>query len=76
MLKFLSFQEMYFQDGFDPDYEVAPKPELKNVPVLVRPSNLRKYPTPGRPLVGDEMKEYVEKMTEEIAGILGLDHCG
>ena len=34
-LKFMGFQEMYFQDRFPPEYEVQIKEELRNEPVSV-----------------------------------------
>jgi threonine synthase len=34
-LKFISFQEMYFQGSFHPDFEVIPKPEYQNRPQLI-----------------------------------------
>ena len=34
-LKFADFQNMYFDNAFSPEYEVAPKPELINHPELV-----------------------------------------
>jgi threonine synthase len=72
MLKFLPFQEMYFQDSFEPEFNIQPRPELKNAPIWVKPKNLRKYPEPGRPLLGKDMQEYTREMTKEIAGILNL----
>ncbi len=32
-LKFVDFQNMYFNDSFPPDYEVRPNPDLANKPV-------------------------------------------
>ena len=52
VLKFSLFQEMYFNDGFPPEFGVKPRPELKNAPTDVRPPNLRVYPAPGKPLSG------------------------
>jgi threonine synthase len=72
MLKFLSFQEMYFQDGFDPAFHVTPREELKNAPLLVKPETLAKFPEPGSPLEGEEMKRFVEVTVAEIARILSL----
>jgi threonine synthase len=72
MLKFLSFQEMYFQDSFKPEFNIKPRPELKNMPTWVRPKGLSKYPEPGKPLHGEDMQEFTRKMTKEIAGILNL----
>jgi len=73
MLKFINLQEMYFQDKFDPGFGVRPKQELKNAPVFVRPERIGTYPEPGRPLVGEDMDQFVREMTLEIASILGLE---
>lgn len=73
MLKFLGFQEMYFRDGFGPEFEVIPRTELKNAPVLVRPETIRKFPEPGRPLEGKDMEAFIARMAAEIAGILGAE---
>jgi threonine synthase len=73
MLKFISFQEMYFQDGFDPEFEVKPKPELKNAPVLIKPRSLKKFPQPGKPLEGEDMRLFIQETVAEIAEILGLE---
>jgi threonine synthase len=32
-LKFLKFQEMYFDGNFPPEYEISPKKEYSNTPV-------------------------------------------
>jgi len=72
MLKFLTFQEMYFQDGFDPAFHVTPREELKNAPLLVKPETLAKFPAPGSPLEGEAMKRFVEETVAEIARILAL----
>ena len=72
MLKFLSFQEMYFHNRFNPEFHVKPREELKNSPVLVKPAALKKYPAPGKPLQGEDMEQFVQKTASEIANILGL----
>lgn len=72
MLKFASFQEMYFNDSFGPEFEVKPRPELKNRPLLVKPDSIKTYPAPGKPLAGQEMKQFVNAMAAEIARILNL----
>ena len=36
-LKFISFQEMYFEDRFPPEFEVTPIPEYRNRPHLLTP---------------------------------------
>ncbi|NLD38755.1 MAG: threonine synthase [Desulfatiglans sp.] len=73
MLKFLSFQEKYFNDSFEPEFNVKPVQELKNFPMFVKPSTLEIFPSPGRPLSGKEMDKFVDSMSTEIAGILGLE---
>ncbi|MBN1904856.1 MAG: threonine synthase [Deltaproteobacteria bacterium] len=73
MLKFLSFQEKYFNDSFEPEFNVKPVQRLKNFPMLVKPSTLGKFPAPGNPLTGKEMDEFVTRMSTEIAGILDLE---
>jgi threonine synthase len=73
MLKFLSFQEMYFNDSFDPVFNVIPREELKNAPVLIKPERLKRYPEPGKPLEGEDMANYVNEVSSDIATILGLE---
>jgi threonine synthase len=36
-LKFISFQQMYFENTFPPEFEVTPKPEYQNRPQLLTP---------------------------------------
>ena len=64
---------MYFNDCFDPEFDVRPKKELRNAPELVKPKNLKRYPEPGNPLQGEDMKRFVHEMTSEIAQILNLE---
>ena len=73
MLKFLGFQEMYFNDSFNAEFNVRPRQELKNAPILVKPERLDKYPEPGRPLEGEDMRRFIMEMSSEIAGLLNLE---
>ena len=73
MLKFLGFQELYFEDAFDPAFGVTPRPELRNAPALVRPAGVHRFPEPGRPLEGEDLKRFVRETALEIAGLLGLE---
>jgi threonine synthase len=73
MLKFLSFQEKYFNNGFESEFEVIPREELKNSPLLIRPQTLKKYPEEGRPLKGEELEEYIQGISSEIANMLDLE---
>ncbi len=72
VLKFSVFQEMYFNDSFDPEFDIKPKPELRNAPFQVRPQNLSKYPAQGRPLSEKDMQIFVNETVKEIAKILDL----
>ena len=73
MLKFSTFQEMYFNDSFPPEFDVRPTKELQNAPMLVRSEKLNKYPEPGSPLQGEDMKRFILEMSSEIARILDLE---
>jgi threonine synthase len=72
MLKFLGFQEMYFNDSFPAEFEVKPRAELKNAPVLIKPEKIDKFPAPGQPLEGKDLESYVKGMSDEIAQLLSL----
>jgi threonine synthase len=37
-LKFIGFQQMYFEDSFPPEFEVTPKPQYQNRPQLLTPT--------------------------------------
>jgi threonine synthase len=37
-LKFMNFQQMYFEDNFPPDFEIHPRTELRNKPFQLRAS--------------------------------------
>ena len=71
-LKFVGFQQMYFEDAFPPEFGVRPKRRLQNRPQEVVPKGVRRLPEPGRPLPPEEMAEFVEKTAAEIAKRLGL----
>jgi threonine synthase len=64
---------MYFQDSFGPEFSVKPRSEFKNAPLMVKPKNLTKFPEPGKPFQGEEMKQFIHEMTTEIARILNLE---
>jgi threonine synthase len=72
-LKFSGFQQMYFDRQFPADYGIRPDPSLINAPVLVRPQDLEKIPAPGKPLAGDELKRFIERVSQEIARMLQLN---
>ena len=72
-LKFFTFQEMYLQDSFGPEFNVIPRSEFKNAPVMVKPKNLKKFPKPGKSLQGEDMTQFIHEMTAEIASILNLE---
>ncbi len=71
-IKFSDFQKMYFENSFPAEFEVIPRPDLVNAPVYVHPQDLAKVPAPGAPLAGDDLKHFVERVSQEIAARLGL----
>ena len=73
ILKFSMFQEMYFNNSFEPAFDVTPKPELGNTPVQIHPKGLSRYPSSGKPLSEDEMGTFIREMTAEIARVLNLE---
>ena len=74
MLKFLPFQEMYFNDNFGPEFKVSPRSELKNAPILVKPEGVEKLPEPGQSLKEEDLKDFVREMALEIAKLLHLEN--
>jgi threonine synthase len=71
-LKFASFQDMYFNGSFPPEYQVVPRKELQNHPLYVRPAHLKRVPGEGTPLSAQEFEEFVSETVREIALILDL----
>ena len=69
-LKFSGFQNMYFERTFPPEYEISPKPDLINQPILIQPGG--PVPAPGKPLVGTELAQFVTAVSESIATTLDL----
>ncbi|KMY67150.1 threonine synthase [Desulfocarbo indianensis] len=70
-LKFIGFQQMYFEDSFPPDFGVTPRKELVNAPQEVVAG--ARQPQPGQPLEGEEFTSFVEATALEIAKRLGLE---
>jgi threonine synthase len=58
-LKFIGFQQRYFDNSFPPEFEVTPKPEYQNRPLLLTPKT------------EDPAKQTVD-LAEQIAALLGL----
>lgn len=71
-LKFSGFQDMYFQNNFPKEYRVTPDHKLINHPFYVQPESVRKIPTPGEPLGGEDFAHFVSEVVKEIAGRLEL----
>ena len=71
-LKFSGFQQMYFDKQLPEAYQVEPDDRLINHPQLVRPSSVKAYPEDGRPLGEEEMSQFVNGVSAEIARRLAL----
>ena len=72
-LKFSGFQQMYFEKQFPPEFDITPDPDLTNTPIMIRPKDLSKVPTPGNPLSGEDFKRFIQRISEEVAKILDLE---
>lgn len=71
-LKFAGFQEMYFEQKFPADYNISPRQDLINTPRYLHPADLDQVPAPGKPLEGEALQRFVNRMAQEIAGLLNL----
>jgi threonine synthase len=75
-LKFSGFQDLYFENKFPDEFNIRPNNDLINTPVLVRPADLEKVPSPGNPLEGGDLQRFVQRVSEEIARALSLKKEG
>jgi threonine synthase len=71
-IKFSGFQEMYFENRFPDEFDVRPDAALVNLPELIRPAHIKKFPAPGKPLSGDDFDSFVKAVSREIAVKLKL----
>jgi threonine synthase len=62
-LKFIGFQQMYFDNNFPPEFEVAPKPEYQNKPQLLTPKT-------------EDPEKKTGDLAKQIAALLGLTPKG
>ena len=62
-LKFIGFQEMYFENTFPPEFEVIPKPEYQNRPQLLSPKTA-------------DPNDKIADLATQIAKLLGLTRRG
>lgn len=67
-LKFIGFQQMYFDNSFPPEFEVKPKPEYQNHPRLL---------VPDQSLAPDQQTssagaEFTQDMVRKVVQALGL----
>jgi threonine synthase len=62
-LKFIGFQQMYFEDTFPPEFEVTPKPAYQNRPRLLTPKT-------------DKPEEKTADLAGQIAALLELTPKG
>ncbi|MDD3581310.1 MAG: threonine synthase [Desulfobacca sp.] len=72
-LKFSSFQQMYFDNSFPPEFEVVPKPEYQNHPQLLTPQANLASASPSSPA---EQQAFTQDLVAQLAAILGLKSKG
>ena len=67
-LKFIGFQQMYFDNTFPPEFAVTPRPEYQNRPQLLQPAI-----TPSHsPWTPEELQAFTRDMVAQVAAALGL----
>jgi threonine synthase len=64
MLKFIGFQEMYFNNEFPPGYEIVPDKDMVNRPQTLISENEREGRSDG---------EYARLAGDRVVEMLGLD---
>jgi threonine synthase len=67
-LKFIGFQQMYYDNSFPAEFEVTPKPEFQNRLRLLTPAA---SPTHS-PWTPEEIQEFTRDMVGQVAAALGL----
>ena len=72
MLKFIDFQNMYYDNTYPAEFEVNPRPELVNKPSLIMPRDTA-VPAPGKTLEGEELDRFVASAAKMAAQKLGLE---
>lgn len=71
-LKFSSFQQMYLENRFPPEFGVIPRKEFGNTPVSIIPEGIKELPVPGKSLSKENFQIFVKANAEKIAEILRL----
>ncbi len=71
-LKFIDFQTMYFEQRLPEEFEVEPQAALINAPQLVQPGAHVKTPAPGAPLEVQDMQQFIQVVSDQIAQDLDL----
>ncbi|WP_449244932.1 threonine synthase [Desulfobacca acetoxidans] len=67
-LKFIGFQQMYFDNNFPSEFEIIPKPEYQNHPQLLIPES----PPGESPWSEAEQRIFTQDMVRQVAAVLGL----
>jgi threonine synthase len=71
-LKFIEFQDMYYQDRFPEAFEIHPDPSLKNHPELIRAPGIKEFPGVGKTLSQEAHSDFVLRTAEAIANKLHI----
>ncbi len=71
-LKFSDFQRKYYEHRLEDKYDIFSNPYFINQPVLIQPSDLKKVPTPEKPLTGGDLEKFIQRTSEEISHNLKL----
>jgi threonine synthase len=72
VLKFSSFQDMYLNDEFPPEFKVRPRKEFQNTPIPLEPQGLGELPRGEVPSSGEDHNRFIDAIVAEIAKTLDL----
>ncbi len=67
-LKFIGFQQMYFDNSFPAEFEVTPRSAFQNHPRLLTPATQPAH----SPWTPEEVQEFTRDMVAQVAATLGL----
>ncbi len=72
-LKFMVFQDKYFNDTFEPEYNIKPREDLRNKPVMLELPQDVPQPQQGKEMKPEALQRFVKEAAEKIARILELE---
>jgi threonine synthase len=73
VLKFASFQDMYLNNRFPPEFKVTPREEFRNAPISIQPEGLEQLLQSGTPIQGRDRDLFIDAIVAEVVKVLHLE---